>query len=651
MSGILGVFTTSAGDLPDDSAIRRMLERMRPRGGDHTAILRDGFGVLAVVRHGWELAAGFSGPGLIVHEGDLTVVADAALYYREDLRRKLKVRGIRPTHDTPSHLILAAYRAWGHRCAEYLEGDWAFIVWDRKAHTVLCSRDFVGTRTLYYAQVGQTLIVATTMGAILAHPRCPQDLRPVALAEAAAGLLASSHETCYRVISLLSAGTNLTWKHGSARTHRFWHPPVGRESSLPFEDAADELRALLCRAVDERRALGGPTGVWLSGGYDSTAVFAAGEQVLRERGAGEHLCALSISHPPGDSGREDELITAVVNHWGGPIRWVERSSITMLDRACERAAERDDAFAHAFEASNRRLAQLARDTGCRVAFSGYGGDHLFQMSHIYLVDLFRTGRWRALAREWRAGPWAGTGFRALFRHAVQPGLPASLRALAGRFRGGHPLRGYLERELPDWIEPDFARRHGLLERERANTPKRGSLDYAAYEMYWYLTSAYWPRVASAVQGFALEHGVEIRSPLLDRRVIEFAAARAPHERRSGGETKRLLRRAMRGLLPEQVLAPRPHRTGTTHDHFTRSMREVHAAFVTETLNQPLALAELGIASTDRLRQRWDEYRRANDHALGLQLFFTLQVELWLRARNVQRTGTRNQLAPAMAVVV
>ncbi|HEV2126357.1 MAG TPA: asparagine synthase-related protein, partial [Chloroflexota bacterium] len=544
--------------------------------------------------------------------------------------------------------IIAAYRAWSEACVHRLEGDFAFLLWDRRRRSLFCSRDFGGSRTLYYADLGSTLIVASSMGCILAHPQCPQDLNPVAVADAAAGLLASSHETAYRAIYLLPAGCSLTWRERKTRITRFWDPPLGHESRVPFADAAEELRELLCRAVAERLDLKHPTSVWLSGGYDSTAVFASGEQVLEARGNGQHLQAISISYPPGDSGREDELIEAVVEHWGSRIAWIDITDIPFFDRPSERAAERDDPLAHAFESTNRALARVTRDAGSRVAFGGNGGDQLFQVSSIHLVDLFRTGRWLELAREWHAEGHAGSGFRTFFTHAVQPALPRPLLAFGRILRRGRPLRGFLERPLPDWIDPEFARRHGLLERERVNTPKRGRLGYAEYEMYWYLTSGYGPRIASIVQVLALENSVEYRSPLYDRRVVEFATSRPRHERRSSGETKRLLRRAMHGMLPDQVIAPRRYRTGTMHDYLARSMRESHAAFIAEALSQPLALAELGIVIADVLRQRWDYYQRTNDHILGLQLFFTLQAELWLRAHGDGGTQLHRKKVPDVA---
>lgn len=647
MSAILGVFDPD-GQIPDDDVVRRMLGSMAARGSERSGIWRGDGAVLAVARNGWQTDAYLAGPALPVEEDGVVAVADAAIYYRDDLRRKLAGRGVHPSAHTPTHLILAAYRAWGERCAEHLEGDFAFLIWDSRTRTVLGARDFQGKRKLFWTEAGPALVVASGIGALTAHPHRAAELNLAAVGALAAGFFSAGSETCYQGVSSLQAGTNLVRRNGAVRIERHWSPPpIDGGSTVPFDEAAEELRRLLCRAVEERLAPTGPTAVWLSGGWDSTAVFGAGEAVLRERGRGEHLHAVSISYPPGDPGREDELIEAVVGQWGGPISWLDIADIPLLDRPAERATVRDEPFAHTFEMWNRALARVSREVGARVALDGNGGDQFFQVSNIYMGDLFRTGRWLTLAREWSAKGGQVPHFRGLFRNAVQPNLSDPLLRLARVLRRGRPLRWYLEPVVPDWFDPDFLARTDLVGRERRNNPARREREHAAQEMYWYLSNEFAPRVISTVYDFALEAGVEDRSPLYDRRVVEFAAGRPRWERSSGHEIKRLLRRSMHGLLPEHVLAPRPHKTGTTFGYFAKQFRGTHGAFVSAILREPLVLEELGIVRAATLRKRCDDYLKKGYVNLGGGLFGTLQVEFWLRAQlNPQpRTGLEPVMVP------
>jgi asparagine synthase (glutamine-hydrolysing) len=633
VSAILGVFATGAGELPGEQVLHRMAAQLTVRG-DQSEIRQAGGAAVAASRHSWELEEGFGGSVLVLQEGDLTLAADASLYYREDLTRRLLQRGVRPTGATPSHLVLAAYRAWGRECLDWLEGEYAFIVWDRASRTAFCARDLTGGRPLYHAVAGNSLIVASTLSAVLAHPGCAADLNPVAVAEAASGLFAASHETCYRAISWLPPASLLEWSSEQGmRQSRFWEPPVRSASTTSLANAADELQEMLCRSVAERLAPQGPTAVWLSGGYDSTAVFGAGERVLTSRGNSDHLHAISVSYPPGDPGREDERISAVVAHFGSPVHWVESERIPLFDRPWERAGRREEPFAHGFEIWNRTLTQKTRDVGARVAFTGIGGDPLFALSPIILADLFRSGRWLALAREWRAQGRSGTGWRNFLRRVVQPALHPAVLQLAMQLLGKPPSEGYLARPVAPWIDRGFARRHRLAERERSLTPPRGGLRHGDYEPTWYFTYPFAARIYALVSGLGLEGGVELRSPLLDRRIVEYALARPHRERRAGRETKRLLRAAVRDLLPAEAVAPRAFRTGLSSGYFRRKLRGQHAELFRQTFRAP-RLADLGIVDATVLRERCDGYLagRGSD-ATAVHLFYTLQTELWLRARD------------------
>ena len=192
----------------------------------------------------------------------------------------------------------------------------------------------------------------------------------------------------------------------------------------------------------------------------------------------------------------------------------------------------------------------------------------------------------------------------------------------------------------------------MLFRSRARTtpaPRVGE-SFSAVESRYYLTSPYFPRVYACVGGLAREEGVEIRSPLMDPRVIAFAAGRPREERASKRETKRVLRAAMRGIIPDDVLAPRRMRTGTTGRLFARAFRAAGSDLVTEATHQS-RLAELGIIDPTALRRGWREWEANQDGNLGVALFLTLQAEFWARARDGARpspNGDRSRPSRVLA---
>lgn len=618
-----------------DSGARAARDRV-PRTSGATWVAPSGVAVLTVERQDWETGPSFSGDVAIVTDGTAAVATDATLYYREDLVRALRSAGVTPRGISPGYLILAAYRAWGLRCAEHLEGDFAFILWDDATRRGFGARDFGGKRPLYFADLGQSFAAASSIETLGELPGCRMELDYASIAADAAGLFAASGETGYRGIASLRAGSSLEWRRGVTRVDAHWDPPAVRDdAAVSFEEGAEELRRLLSRATVERMPADGPTSVWLSGGWDSTAVFASGELALRTRDRAEHLRPVSISFPTDDPGHEDELIAAAARHWGSAVHWLDIGDIPLFDRPMARARQRGDPFAHGFESGNRALAAGSRAVGARVALDGVGGDQLFQVSNVYMADLFWTGQWGALRREWRDTGMAGAGFREFFRTAVQPRLPHPVAELAGLLRGTHPLRHYLERGPPGWLAPRFVREHQLVAAERRAVASRSNtrgLDAAGYETHWYLTYPYFPRVFSATASIALAEGVELRSPLYDGRVLQFAATRPRAERSTGRETKRLLRQSMRGILPDDVLAPRPGRTGLASGYFDRGMRRTHAAFLGSLIRPDMCLAEAGIVDPAALQRGWDRYLSDGAGDLAVNLFFTLQAEMWLRTR-------------------
>lgn len=639
MSAIVGVFTHARESVREDVA-RRALAAMAARGSAVSHVASWGEATLAIASDPWEAeACGDSHPA-VACDGGIIVVADAALYYRTDLRRALRVANARPSGTTAAHWILAAYRAWGDQCATRIEGDFAFVVWDSRARRVLAARDIGATRTLFYAETRDGLLVASTVAGLVAAGVDPA-LNLAHLGEVAAGLALDEASTCVTSVARIPAAHSLTREgDGCARVAAHWHPPTFESGGrLTLEDGAVALRELLAQAVAERLDHARPTSVWLSGGWDSPAVF--GPAMVATRGDIDRVRAVSITYPVGDPGREDDFISSILRRWGATAHWIDSADISLLENLRVGASLRDEPFAHVFEHWNRALARGSRSVGSRVALHGNGGDQLFQVSLVYLADLVRQGRFVSVARECRARGVRDA--RTLFRWAIQPLLPPVALEAAALIRAGRPLRGYLDRDVPAWIDPGFARQHGLRERARRTPARRAGETFAAVESRYYLTSPYFPRVYACVGSLAREEGVEIRSPLMDPRVIAFAAERPREERASKQETKRVLRAAMRGIVPDDVLAPRRTRTGTTGRLFARALRAAGSDLVADATRHS-CLADLGIIDPAALARGWRDWQTTQDGNLGVALFLTLQTEFWTRAHDAVRPAPNVHLA-------
>lgn len=622
MSALAGVFGPAAGS--SGGALRDMLAAMHHRGsGAAEEFVSPGVRLMAT-RHQWEESVGgWSGP-LIVMDDSWVIAADATLYYVADLRRRL---GVATTPANTGELLLLALRKWGAHFARYIEGDYAIIAWERRTGRVLLARDFGGRRNLVYSRTGGSLVVASSPTGAVCHPAVSADYDETFIAIAASAALAHGPRTAYRQVAAVPGGSTLSISGDQVTEVDRWTPP-------PFDSAweselspagAEELRALLIDATRERIARNGPTAVWMSGGWDSTSVFAAGKSALQraDRGDRSVLIPISLSLPVDDWGYEDDHIRAVAEHWSVPVDWIRIDQIPLMADSERRARVRDDPMVQAFESMLRTLSKRSVELGSRIALEGFGGDHLFLVSGgTILADHLFYGRWSRLWEAWRFLPG---GRRQLVRDVLLPHLSPSVRRWIGAVRG-RALGGYWDRSKPDWIRstPLIA---AELEPEFERLPGEGA---AEFESRWMITNSVVPRAIAWNHALGLDEGVQIRGPLFDQRIISFAASRPLSDRGSGGDSKRILRLAMAGLLPESVLAPRSRKTGTTGGYFRRQLQHSLRSQVTQLFSTGASnLEQMGILDRRAILSAADQYASNADHLLGSWLYSTLETERWL----------------------
>jgi asparagine synthase (glutamine-hydrolysing) len=625
---VSAIFAIAGGEPVSTNALDGAVAEMGSRGAERIesrSVARAG---LAAGRFEWEVAETSPGP-ILLDDGVRIVVADASLYYRAALASAIRAASASAPFDvggsSASHLILAAYRAWGVDCASHLEGEFAFALWDRSTETLVCARDFVGGRPLYYGRSGEALVVGSLASAVARRTSHRGALDVAAIGESLAGLFNVGDATSYLGVSVLATGHTLTRVRSGAIsiTPHWTPPPVDDSRASSFEDGAEELRALLTNSVDERLLDGGTTAIWLSGGWDSSAILACATRALERRDGGRKLALVSMSYPVGNLGREDEAIVSIAERFGRSVSWCQSTEVPLLPPdAAENAAQRDLPFAHAFEMWSRAMAAKTLEQGARVALTGTGGDELFAGTNLYLSDLLRSGSWVELAMEWyriRGRTLDGFGKR-----VVRPAFAGS-RSEKQLANGGPFEQGILA-----WMAPEFVRKHQLRERERAAAPYGRYRSLSATEMHWGITAPIFSRIRSTLGAVQLQAGVLPRSPFLDGRLLRFAMSRPREERVSARETKRLLRRAMKGLLPDAFLAPRPRRTGVTTQYMRDAMQGAAREPLTAAFENPV-LGELGIIDADVLRREWKRFLDEGD-TFGLRFFELYQAEMWLRAR-------------------
>ncbi len=639
MSAIAVVFDPSGQYR--EGAVHEALDCMPLRGSDFRDVA-GGPGIeLGVSRFEWERTPAFSDRAGVVESDGLAVVADATIYYRDDLCRGLERASVRPRGKSPSDLILAAYRAWGPDCVDRLEGDYAFVVWDAVRRHLFCARDFGASRPLYWSRSGQQVIVASSADAMVRAGLVVDEFNLAVIADRARGGFLFAAESPYLAISELPPAHAVTFDVGREQVRRFWTPPrLDPVRVDPRRDADEELVHVLRAAVRERIDPSSTTSVWLSGGRDSTAVYGMGRSLMADRSVPHGVEGVSISYPPGDPGREDGRIQALVDHWGATTHWIDVRDLPFLAHLVGGVHEREDLVLHVYEDLLRALCQGTIGVGARVALTGRSAEALFACSRVHLADLLASGQWAAFRQEYRALGFRGA--RQIYRWGIRPRIPHSaLHSAAMALRRRPPEIPLRQPMIPSWIREDAVTRYKLRERAWADwtgLPQSSAVGREAHSM---LMSPQMTRGVAQVAALGFSLGVEVRTPFRDRRMIDFSAGLSWKSRRRGREMKVLLRRAMAPFLPDTFDEIEGQGSGYCNAPFVEPRRRILPPLV-ESAFGDAELVRYDIVDRDELMRAGSACAEGGRLPPLQQsaLMITLHAELWLQARTARNRAER-----------
>src|SRR5688572_24800244 len=341
---------------------------MKDRGTNVDVALDGGSVSLTAITGDWqERLTG----GSVGQHGDVFVVADASLYYRDALVQNLVSAGVQPRTQGAGDLIAAAVAAWDEDAPNRIEGDFAYVAWRASSQRGHAARDPVGSRPLFFCLTSTGLSIASSPAALVAGGVASSALNLEWLRELSAGMVNVGSETAYRDINSVRQGERIRFAAGArTQTDTWYSAPEFTESgttNVSFDDAALELRELIVEAVRERLDPVRPTFVSLSGGRDSSAIYAAGRRLVAD-----DVRSISLSYPPGDIGREDETIQEVLGRCGGEPTWIDTEKVSLLSHA-RSLGTRPDAFVHPYEPTASAISNRVTDSASRVILNGLGG--------------------------------------------------------------------------------------------------------------------------------------------------------------------------------------------------------------------------------------------------------------------------------------
>jgi len=614
MCGIAGILDLEGRPVaPDDVAA--MCSAITHRGPDAEGAYvagRVGLGMrrLAII----DLSTGDQ--PIANEDGSVWVVFNGELYNFQELRRELLDRGhrFRTTGDT--EVLVHLYEERGPRMVDALRGMFAFALWDERRRRLLLARDRVGIKPLYYALSGGRLLFASEMKALLRVPGLAREINWRAFSRLLASLTTPPSESILAGIHKLEPAHILTAEAGRPpRLERYWdvrfEPLEGRSE----RELLDQLRGLLEESVRLHLVSDVPVGAFLSGGVDSAAVVAHMAHPGRQR-----VKTFTIGFRDADfSETAAARLTAEAFDTEHHERVLDVDAIATVSAV---ASHLDEPFGDSSAIPTYLVSQLAAEH-VKVVLSGDGGDELFGGYDRYVVEgrrrIFRhlpPGARRgldAMARRLPRG-WPGRGL------AGQLFLPDHERYLAAVTVFGHPERDALLRpELRQVLA-----RHDPWRQER-RLLARGQGDWLGALQYLDVTRYLPLDVLTKVDRMSMAHSLEARVPLLDHRLLEFAATLPLRARLRGGATKPLFKRALRGLLPEAILR-RPKRGFAIP--LGRWLRGPLRGFARDLLLSPRSAA--GEVFERRALEGLLDGGPGRDD-LGLRLWTVLSFEMWCRA--------------------
>ena len=625
---------------------RSLLEANPWRGKESWDVWKGPHCMMAVVRDRWEEDDAFAGPARVTRAGPVAVVADASLYYRDELTTRLDPRYRSDDLPSPQDLLAAAYRTFHGDFVRRVDGDYAVAVWDSQHRRLTLARDPFGLRSLYYRVLPDLLVVASTPHPLIRcgpHPSLDREgiLRDLLQQHGdgtrsgwegvwelpASSRMEVSFDSSFLGTRPLKAGEKL-------ETRRFWWPRGRQEfRDLGPDEAPEALAQLLIRA-SVARAVPSVTGISMSGGQDSTSVFAS----QKEGGVGE-VPILSYRYPEGDPGDESEYVSLVAGEYETSVNWVATKNTDLFPILPDHVHQWSSPVGHVFEAINRAMAQEFRRLDLRILTSGHGGDHLFWVGLDTLAGLVRRGRVFRAYTVLRDRGWRGKrGLRAFRDLALRPALPFwvfdGLERVVGRRICSRPF----EQHHDSYLGADEGLVSDILAQDRRyydRSVRSAYRDTVTRIRVWPLFSSRFHRITAAHFDLTRSEGVEHRSPYLDRTLTEFSLSRPPDEFSRPGEHKALLGRAMEGRLPQEVRTPRSRsrKTGVTIGYFNERMNAGALPCLDRLIAEgpSVELASLGLINLDGMRRALEEMESQGQWSVSA--YPALRAEHWVRARS------------------
>ncbi len=546
MCGIAGIW--SFREPVDEATLVAMRDTMTHRGPDDAGIWRSQDGTVGMAHRRLsiiDLSPGGHQP-MSDPSGQAIVVLNGEIYNFRDLRGELEKAGHAFNTQSDTEVLLKAYRAWGEGCLARLTGMFAFCIYDRRKKVLFLARDRAGEKPLFYSRSPGRFAFASELKALMADPAFPRRLNPDGLEHYLMYGYVPGDKSILENVHKLPAGHCMTLdiEKDKLDVRPYWRLPERTEDrGESADELADELEKLIEDSIRGQLYADVPLGILLSGGMDSSVVTAIASRVSPGK-----VRTYTISFPNNRAFDEGRHARLVANHFGTEHTELEAEPGT-VDLLSDLAKQYDEPLADSSMLPTYLVSRLIRRSAT-VALGGDGGDELFG-GYLHYNWILRQER----ARKFLPSPVrhvvSGVG-----RQCIPLGVKGRtyVIGLAGDVMKSVAhvnvfFDSHVRRQLLAPLAKAQGMRRPLADDYRANLPVPGgsALHRAmAMDFRTYLPDDILVKVDRA----SMLASLEVRAPLLDYRIVEFAFSRVPDRLRvSGSGRKLLLRRLAERLLP------------------------------------------------------------------------------------------------------
>jgi asparagine synthase (glutamine-hydrolysing) len=627
MCGICGIVNTDRERPIDTGLLTRMRDTLVHRGPDDAGIhISPGCGLahrrLSII----DLSPDGVQP-LSNEDGTIWITFNGEIYNYPELRKELEARGHKFRSRTDTETVIHLYEELGPECVHRLRGMFAFAIWDERDRTLVLARDRVGIKPLYYSSSDDTLVFGSELRALLQHPTVGRDIDPTAIDAYLSMLFVPGSQCIFRGVEKLPAGSYAVWRNGGMTITPYWDITQPKDSQRGAVDL-DHLQELLENSIRERLISDVPLGVFLSGGIDSSLITA-----LAARVSPDPVKTFTISF---DGSYLDEAPYArMVSEQYGTVHTEERLGPGALtpDLVNRITDHLDEPFADASVIPTFLLSEMTRKH-VTVALAGDGGDELFAGYQTY-VTLDKIMRMQSRI------PSAAHGLvAALAKHGIGP--LASLTRSERLRRIGKALEWLPLAPLPllgqsvsYWSDTDKER----LYADAMSDVVRGSSvnEWFANRCMKWDTGRDLPTclygnfrttlvddMLVKVDRMSMYHALEVRVPLLDHTLAEYAATIRPDALLRDGVGKLPLRQLAERLLPSELIN-RPKQG------FHVPLEILSSRGFSELIHDTLAperIRRQGYFNSDAVDRAISDFEDTSDRARGRVSRYQVNHRLW-----------------------